>query len=568
MWVKKLIPATIRKAMRRARRLRGSSSSAVAKDPIDFGPVRVLSTSPPVLLTGIPYNEYLGIAGAFGQRYGNVEAGFVVFPTWSLEGPGRPQGVKARLDDHLAQYPRHSFRFVCNTLRETTLLNDAGIAATFLNKNFTVSDQIFRPLEAANVEFDAIYVARLVPEKRHELAVSVPRVSYVAYMEMTLGERQLEERREQFRELRRTTLAQNSSHALLNELSDGLPVGMSHDQVNAALNRAAVGLILSDVEGSSYASMEYMLAGLPVVSTPSKGGREVFFDPEYCIICDPNPEAVRDAVAELKGRNIPRELIRARTLAKIQPERERFLAMVDDFIEELGGRRRFDGFAWPFGDISGVPWNFFDHHLEDFRKCHEQFALRQRNELTDELGLGADALEGVQLEASELRPIIAAIKERPGCSLLVFGCGRDSAFWEKVNAKGTTAFLEDDPDWAALARAALATSSVHVVSYGTKLPDWHRLIDRPSELDLDLPEEIRARSWDVILVDGPGGYRDDLPGRMKSIFAASRLVSPGGCVFVHDCERPAEEAFASRYLGEERMYVEAQGRAILRGYAF
>ncbi len=64
--------------------------------------------------------------------------------------------------------------------------------------------------------------------------------------------------------------------------------------------------ILSAEEGSSYASMEYLLAGLGVVSTHSTGGRDVYFDPDYCITCDPTPEAVRDAVAELRARNIPR----------------------------------------------------------------------------------------------------------------------------------------------------------------------------------------------------------------------------------------------------------------------
>jgi glycosyltransferase involved in cell wall biosynthesis len=38
--------------------------------------------------------------------------------------------------------------------------------------------------------------------------------------------------------------------------------------------------------------MEYMLCGTPVVSTPSTGGRDVFFTPENSIIRDDNPKAV------------------------------------------------------------------------------------------------------------------------------------------------------------------------------------------------------------------------------------------------------------------------------------
>ena len=55
---------------------------------------------------------------------------------------------------------------------------------------------------------------------------------------------------------------------------------------------------------------------------------------------------------------------------------------------------------------------------------------------------------------------------------------------------------------------------------------------------------------------------------MKAIFAASHLVAKGGAVFVHDTEREAEAAYASRYLGDERLFVEARGHATLKGYAF
>ncbi len=328
--------------------------------PTDVGPVRLLSVAPPIFLSGIPYKQYLGIAEPFARRHGKARAGFIIFPTWSIERRGVPEAIKRNFAQHSERYPNHRLRFICNTSEETKLLVDLGLPAVFLNKNFMVSDRMFRPLPEIKVEFDAIYNARFIPEKRHELAAAIPRVGYIAYIDVE------DRRREQFRRLHQLLLAHNPDHVLLNALADDLPATMSHDQVNAALGRGAVGLILSEVEGSSYASMEYLLAGLPVVSTPSKGGRDVFFDPEYCIVCEPDPAAVRDAVAELRARNIPREVVRARTLAKIQPERERFLVMVDDLIEELGGERRFSGATWPFGDVSGVPWRLLETHLAEF----------------------------------------------------------------------------------------------------------------------------------------------------------------------------------------------------------
>jgi hypothetical protein len=185
-----------------------------------------------------------------------------------------------------------------------------------------------------------------------------------------------------------------------------------------------------------------------------------------------------------------------------------------------------------------------------------------------EMGLDASDLAGIILEVEEMRAIAKEILAKPRTSLLVFGCGNDSAFWEKVNRGGTVAFLEDDPRWAAETQKKLGTAAVHVVDYGTKRRQWRELLDDPSRLTMELPREIETTRWDVILVDGPAGFDDERPGRMKSIYAASRLVAPGGRVFVHDCERQVEDEFASRYLGRDRLFVELEGRVLLRGYAF
>lgn len=312
-----------------------------------------------MFLTGMPFGHHLGIAGPFAQRYGNEKAGFIVFPSWSIERPRVIQRIHTQFVEHAARYPDHRFLFICNTQRETQMLQEVGMPALFLNKNIMVSAQIFRPIQESRVEFDAIYNARFVGGKYHELAAAVPRVGYITYIER--------DRNQEFLDLYAAALARNPGHVLLNGLADGLPTRMSQVEVNAALGRAAVGLILSKVEGSNYATMEYLLAGLPVVSTPSKGGRDVFFDPEYCIVCEPDPAAVRDAVAALRDRNIPREYIRARTLAKIEPERRRFLALVDDLGGQLGAARRHDDGVWPFGEkISGVPWRRFELHLDEF----------------------------------------------------------------------------------------------------------------------------------------------------------------------------------------------------------
>ena len=323
-------------------------------------PAWMLSVSPPLFLTGMAHDDYLGLARAFGRRFGNIDAGFIVFPVWTLEREGIPAIIRTQYLEHAAEYPRHCVRFICNSPKESQLLQAQGLPATLVNHNVTISETTFHPSPDVPVEFDAVYNTRFIPEKRLHLCALVPSVAYLTYVQKLAG------RQAQFEEVYRRVVDGKPNHVLLNSLENGVPVSLGYDQINLQLARASVGLALSAVEGANYASMEYLLAGLPVVSTPSLGGRDVYFDPDYCIICDPTPAAVRDAVAALKARNIPREEVRARTIAKVAGDRSRFLALADEVLSELGAPSQFGGKDWPFRHWSSVRWHPYSYYMEQY----------------------------------------------------------------------------------------------------------------------------------------------------------------------------------------------------------
>jgi len=111
------------------------------------------------------------------------------------------------------------------------------------------------------------------------------------------------------------------------ESVNGLPSDyrrLTPDQVNDCINEARCGLCLSDAEGQMFASIEYLLAGLPVVSTPNYGGREKLFPHDYSIMCNPDPVHVATAVRNLIRRAIDPLAVRAATLDLIRPHRQRF----------------------------------------------------------------------------------------------------------------------------------------------------------------------------------------------------------------------------------------------------
>ena len=73
------------------------------------------------------------------------------------------------------------------------------------------------------------------------------------------------------------------------------------------------------------ASVECLLAGLPIVSVPSIGGRELLFSPDTALIVEPRREGVRVGVEAMLVRGLGRDEVRRATLGRVREERQRFL---------------------------------------------------------------------------------------------------------------------------------------------------------------------------------------------------------------------------------------------------
>ncbi len=103
------------------------------------------------------------------------------------------------------------------------------------------------------------------------------------------------------------------------------------------------------------ASGEYLLSGLPIVSTPSIGGRHIYFDEEFCLVVPADPSSVAEAVDAMKARAIPRGYVRERTLKRMEQDRGRFLGLLNAILEESGAEPRFS-MPWPFRKPVLMEW--------------------------------------------------------------------------------------------------------------------------------------------------------------------------------------------------------------------
>jgi glycosyltransferase involved in cell wall biosynthesis len=279
---------------------------------------RIFATRPLVIYSLAGFSLPLGLASSLGPRLADRQVLFFVGMSWHMENPEDARLLARQMRLYERRFPRHRLLIFANSETERSAIARHTRAVQLINQNIFVDEDVFRPLPSNPREFDAVYVARMTPWKRHELAQQIPRTVHVHYRERALS---WPDTLAYLERLRR----ESPGHVFVNEIRDEAFVKLPPAEVNRVLNSAHVGLCLSAEEGAMLASMEYLLAGLPVVSTPSRGGRDHFFDPDFCLIVPPDPRAIREAVEALKARRIPQEKVRSRTLVRLRHERERLL---------------------------------------------------------------------------------------------------------------------------------------------------------------------------------------------------------------------------------------------------
>ncbi|KAG0472216.1 hypothetical protein HPP92_016762 [Vanilla planifolia] len=167
---------------------------------------------------------------------------------------------------------------------------------------------------------------------------------------------------------------------------------------------------------------------------------------------------------------------------------------------------------------------------------------------------------------ADLRAVAGVLRRRSPCNLLVFGLGPESLLWRALNHGGRTVFVDENqyyiahfeekhPGLEGLRRGLHHEARAQVAG---ECRPVQNLLFSDCRLGInDLPNHLYDVSWDVILIDGPGGYSPESPGRMSAIFTAgvfSRSCGAGPTdVLVHDYDREVEKVCSAEFLCGENL---------------
>ena len=111
-------------------------------------------------------------------------------------------------------------------------------------------------------------------------------------------------------------------------------------QINIYYNQSLIGGMFSECEGACFASSQYLLAGLPVISIKSVGGRDIWYNEHNSIICDNNEDSVYEAVETAKSKlssgEFNREKIRELHLKQMDEHRNMLIEYMNSkFLLEV-----------------------------------------------------------------------------------------------------------------------------------------------------------------------------------------------------------------------------------------
>ncbi len=277
-------------------------------------PFHVISQSPAIYASVAGRFLPWVLAAAREARFGQP-ATFLLMVWW--DGVAELPILATQHARAICRFPEMRLIYLCNTQEEHLAFLSQGMAAIFCNHNAFVDEFVFKPREGQMLRWRAVLNAALAPYKRLQLADEVDDLVIVAY----------EPKGRTTYSLAMQKRLEKKSWA--NRRGDAF-TWLDSNEVGDVLRSAAVGLCLSEREGAMYASAEYLLCGLPVVTTPSVGGRDVFFTKDTSVVAEPHPTAIASAVSSALARAAPAQSVRDCTLSLIQPHRDRYNALLRD----------------------------------------------------------------------------------------------------------------------------------------------------------------------------------------------------------------------------------------------
>lgn len=212
-----------------------------------------------------------------------------------------------------------SLIILCNEISEQKKLHLFGVKTQFFNQNMHESENEYNIIDTSKI-YDAIYIAQAAKFKRLSLASKVNNLYVLTYNCKVTDKDGLNDL--------------HTYEPLINNCDYNKSFIHGTDNVSNLISSAHCGLALSKKEGAMWAAMQYLLCGIPIVTTKSKGGRDYFLNDLNAIYVKDDAVDIAENVELMKKKKINPQLIRESVLEQVKSERLRFVRYLKKITNE------------------------------------------------------------------------------------------------------------------------------------------------------------------------------------------------------------------------------------------
>ncbi len=300
----------------------------------------VICKEPLIIMT----NEGMEDLGVFSEKIGNERKTlFLVSFKWTLEIGNVGRTIKTYYDRHQISFPNHEILFFVSTAKELRILKKLKLPVEFIHQNALLDPGCYSVDAISEKKYDIVYNGRLEHLKRHHLLSDKFSTVLVSGNVLNVDDKKINYL-EFIKKIIPNAYLANADKELSDYSFGDNYRELNESNINSLYNQSKVGVILSAIEGPNYTSVEYLLAGIPVVSTYNIGGRDEFLDPRFCRIVPSTRKAIEAAIEELISFCIDPCFIREETIKKMRIYELKYKKILHAYLIKSGWHGCFENF--------------------------------------------------------------------------------------------------------------------------------------------------------------------------------------------------------------------------------
>jgi len=204
---------------------------------------------------------------------------------------------------------KSQFKILFNNEKEKDLFQKYGFNGKISNKYAWMADQtLYKPNNNIEKKYLAIFIGRFTESNRLDLLSEIEDLALIESNSYGL----------------QTIEPPKNTYFSKDKISN--------EEIRLKINESKYAVTLSEIDMAEYSICNYLLCGIPIITTNNEGGRNFWLTDLNSITVKPDKEEIKKAIMSYSEPRINE--IREDCIAKIKEQHSEFAAIIDEILRE------------------------------------------------------------------------------------------------------------------------------------------------------------------------------------------------------------------------------------------